>query len=319
MRRFISFVAAVALLAGAAACQREAAPGEASKAVFSVVVPEAATKADVSDGSLVDKLFYEVYVGNTMMYSGDVGPVSTSNPKTFSLEINLVKGITYDILFWAQKGAQTCYDLSNGLKRVMVSYDGDANDETRDAFYAACKNFQLTDETTTVYLTRPFAQINFGSHSTADSTSDWKTALPFMENADGTLTLLSQLEAPKLPTCFDVHAGDVVDGHFAENVVLEFSAAPATWGSYGTDIIYQNETYKRVSMNYVLASSLGDELTQVKASFKHNFNASTPLEQVVLHVPVRQNYRTNILGNVFTDGNEFTIIVKPGFTDDYIL
>ena len=319
MRRFISFVAAVALLAGAASCQREAAPGEASKAVFSVVVPEAATKADVSDGSLVDKLFYEVYVGNTMMYSGDVGPVSTSNPKTFSLEINLVKGITYDILFWAQKGAQTCYDLSNGLKKVMVSYDGDANDETRDAFYAACKNFQLTDKPTTVYLTRPFAQINFGSHSTADSTSDWKTALPFMENADGTLTLLSQLEVPELPTCFDVLAGDVVDGFVANDVVLEFSAAPVTWAAYGSDITYNNATYKRVSMNYVLASKERMVLTQVKASFKHNFNATAPLEQVVFQVPVRQNYRTNILGNVFTDGNEFTIIVKPGFTDDYIL
>lgn len=315
MRRIISFVAAVAMLAGAASCQREAAPGEASKAVFSVVVPESATKADVSDGSLVDKLFYEVYVGETLMYSGDVGPVSTSNPKTFSLEINLVKGITYDILFWAQKGAQSCYDLSNGLKQVMVSYDGDANDETRDAFYAACPNFQLTDDPTTVYLTRPFAQINFGSHSTAD----WKTALPFMENDDKTLTLESKFEAPELPTCFNVLAGDVVAGYVAKDVVLDFADAPVTWAAYGSDITFNNATYKRVSMNYVLASKAGSQLTQVKASFKHNFNATAPLEQVVLQVPVRQNYRTNILGNVFTEGNEFTIIVSPGFTDDYVL
>ena len=307
MRRIISFVAAVAMLAGAASCQREAAPGEVSKAVFSVVVPESATKADVSDGSLVDKLFYEVYVGETLMYSGDVGPVSTSNPKTFSLEINLVKGITYDILFWAQKGAQSCYDLSNGLKQVMVSYDGDANDETRDAFYAACPNFQLTDDPTTVYLTRPFAQINFGSHSTAD----WKTALPFMENDDNTLTLESKFEAPELPTCFNVLAGDVVAGYVAEDVVLDFADA--------SDITFNNATYKRVSMNYVLASKAGSQLTQVKASFKHNFNATAPLEQVVINVPVRQNHRTNILGNVFTEGNEFTIIVSPGFTDDYVL
>lgn len=315
MRRIISFVAAVAMLAGAASCQREAAPGEASKAVFSVVVPESATKADVSDGSLVDKLFYEVYVGETLMYSGDVGPVSTSNPKTFSLEINLVKGITYDILFWAQKGAQSCYDLSNGLKQVMVSYDGDANDETRDAFYAACPNFQLTDDPTTVYLTRPFAQINFGSHSTAD----WKTALPFIENDDNTLTLESKFEAPELPTCFNVLDGDVVAGYVAEDVVLDFADAPVTWAAYGSDITFNNATYKRVSMNYVLASKAGSQLTQVKASFKHNFNATAPLEQVVINVPVRQNYRTNILGNVFTEGNAFTIIVSPGFTDDYVL
>ena len=318
MRRIFAFVAAVAMLAGAASCQREAAPGEASKAVFSVVVPESATKADVSDGSLVDKLYYEVYVGETLMYSGDVDPVSTSNPKTFSLEINLVKGITYDILFWAQKGAQTCYDLTNGLKQVMVSYEGDANDETRDAFYAACKNFQLKDDPTTVYLTRPFAQINFGSHSTADSTSDWETTLPFMQNNDATLTLESKFEAPELPTCFNVLDGNVVEGYVAENVVLDFAAAPATWASYGSDITYNKATYKRVSMNYVLASKVGDELTQVKASFKHNFNATAPLEQVVLHVPVKQNFRTNILGNVFTEGNEFTIIVRPGFDGDYI-
>ena len=316
MRRIISFVAAVAMLAGAASCQRESVAGKEAKAVFNVVVPqESATKADVSDGSVVDKLYYEVYVGQSLMYEGEVAPQGTTNPRTFSLEISLVKGITYDILFWAQKESQTCYDLSNGLKQIMVTYGGNANDETRDAFYGSCKNFQLSDSPTEVYLTRPFAQINFGSKET----TDWATALPFMENADGTISLLSKIEIPELPTCFNVYAGDIVSGYTATNLVFDYSAAPATWANYGSDINHNNETYKRVLMNYVLASKLGNQLTQVKAYFKHNFNAQSPLEQTVLQVPVRQNYRTNILGNVFTAGNEFTIIVSPGFTDDYIL
>ena len=104
-----------------------------------------------------------------------------------------------------------------------------------------------------------------------------------------------------------------------KDVVLDFADAPVTWADYGSDITFNNATYKRVSMNYVLASKAGSQLTQVKASFKHNFNATAPLEQVVINVPVRQNHRTNILGNVFTEGNEFTIIVSPGFTDDYVL
>lgn len=325
MKRIISIAACVVLAILAVSCQKDDLSGKEQKTVFSVVIPnEGQTRADVSDGSLVDKLYYEVYVGGDIMYKGDVTATAGYNPRQFAVEMNLVKGVEYQILFWAQCSGQNFYSWET-LKGINVSYAGNANDEKRDAFYAKLPKYTVTDNPTTVYLTRPFAQVNFGS-----SASDWNAALPFVTTDNG-FNLLSKVVMKNLPTRFDVSTGDIVSGYTTnanEDVVFDFSQAPVAWASYNSDIVNANtnETYKRVAMTYILAPA-GDVTNQqgmnigtVKAYFVHNKNTqATALEKTVDNVPARQNFRTNILGNVFSGGNQFTVIVSPGFTDDYVL
>lgn len=328
MRRIISIAACVALAIFAVSCQKDGFSGKEQTAVFSVVIPdEAQTRAGeptftVSDGSLVDKLYYEVYVGGDLMYEGNVNATANSNPKAFNVNLNLVKGVEYEILFWAQCSNCPYYSWES-LKAVNVSYAGNANDETRDAFYGRVPKYTVTDTPQTVYLTRPFAQVNFGASAT-----DWETALPFVQTDNG-FNLSSKVVMSNIPNCFNVSTGDIVANSTTASVVFDFAAAPVTWADYNSDITYTatengqsvTNTYKRVAMNYILASSTGDNIGTVNAYFIHNKNtAATALEKEVLQVPARQNYRTNILGSIFAGGNQFTVIISPGFeNNDYVL
>ena len=319
MKRIISIAACVVLAILAVSCQKDGFSGKEQTAVFSVVIPDEAQtragEATVSDGSLVDKLYYEVYVGSDLMYKGDVNANANSNPKAFTVEMKLVKGVEYEILFWAQKDGCNHYSWET-LKAVNVSYAGNANDETRDAFFANLPKYTITDTPTTVELHRPFAQVNFWSAS-----EDWNTTLPFVITTNGGYNLQSKVVMKNLPNCFNVSTGDIVSGATtgtAEEIVFDFSQAPVTWTNYKSEMKYNGDTYQNVAMVYILASKLGENIAPVTASFVHNKNtAATALDKVVTNVPVMQNFRTNILGNIFTGDNTFNVVVSPNFKGDY--
>ena len=314
MKRLFSFAAVIASVMFAASCQRENIPGEEVNAVFQVVIPEdAATKATVADGSLVDKLYYEVYAGGAVAYEDSVDPVAGTNPKQFTFDLALVKGISYDLLFWAQCDGKNYYSWDT-LKDITVNYAGNSNDEYRDAFFGELEGYKVEDGSKTIYLTRPFAQVNFFA-----SEDDWTTALPFVETTDG-YNLLSKVVMPALPNHFDVSTGNIIPDYVsASPVTFDFSQAPVTWRGYTSSMTHNNQDYRMVAMNYILASTTGDNLSEVNAYFQHNSNANDPLKKTAYQVPVKQNYRTNILGNIFSDGNQFTVILSPGFNKpDYV-
>lgn len=318
MKKIFSIAAAAAMIFGAASCQREdllnGKDGD-SKVVFNVEIPETAvTKAEMSDGSTVNELVWEVYVGDKRMYNG-----REKGSKQFVLELNLVTGQTYDLLFWAQTENNPYYDVDD-LREINVKYDGPANDETRDAFYAARLGFQATGIATseTIKLYRPFAQINFGS-----APNDWDKAQPFItkdENGNGGLR--SKVTMKDVYTQFNVAKGDVVAASKADIKTLTYDLCPASETEYTNDyLLYKDANgneikYGWVAMNYVLAPKSEGAMSQVEASFVHNMNnENSALVKKVINVPFKQNYRTNILGEIFTGGNKFTVVIEPGFAN----
>ena len=68
-------------------------------------------------------------------------------------------------------------------------------------------------------------------------------------------------------------------------------------------------------MNYVFAPANGATSNSLVAEFVHSKNAAgeSALKKTIENVPFKQNYRTNILGEIFTGGNKFTIIVDGSF------
>ena len=311
MKRIFSFAAAAAMIFGAASCQKDLTPGQKgdSPVSFTFELPEeAATKADMSDGSTVDELIYEVYVGQDQMYGGTI----ERKNGTFSLELNLVTGQTYDLLFWAQKKGANYYN-TNDLRDVEVYYGGRlSNDEKRDAFYGSRLAFEPTGIATqeTVYLYRPFAQVNF-----ATSEKDWKGAKSFVNDDDPAKRLKSRVEFDKLPNKFNVMTGNINNSYY-NNVVFDYNITPISEDTYHNNWIqYDGNDYAWVAMNYILASK-EEMAVNATAKFVHKKNsAASALEKEVPHVPVKQNYRTNILGEFFTGGNKFEIVIVPGFVD----
>ena len=310
MKRIISFAAALAVVSIAASCKKDDLKTKADdvQVVFDFAIPqETVTKAEMSDGSTVDVLFYEIYAGGQFMSEGEVKRGGAEN---FSLTVKLVKGMEYDLLFWAQKKG-TGYYNTDDLQNVTVNYDGLANDETRDAFYGSYPDFIAGTTPGTVYLYRPFAQVNFGA-----APEDWARAEPFV--MDGTdVNIKSSMTIENVYSAFNVMTGDVVANSFTD-VEFDLNDAPIAEITYTNDYISHNqEEYAWVAMNYILAPSAGANV-DLSADFVHMQNAATPLEKAVPQVPVKQNHRTNILGDIFTEGNTFQIVIVPGFTDDII-
>lgn len=343
MKRIISIAAAVAMIFGAASCQKDIIPGLDGdcKVTFGVVIPDEVTTKAISDGLTVDELKWEVYDhdNNKKLYSGTVGEsVIVNNKRQFVLELNLVSNLTYDLLFWAQKSGTYYYDTNN-LKKVRAYYNernyndnnsnywhdvkAPSNDETRDAFFGSLKGFETGGNVATektVILKRPFVQINFAS-----SPSDWERAKPFINDGDRNTAhhgLETQITLENMYSYFDVYAGDVT-GEANRKITFNYALAPASkdGDSYNNDadnwITYEGAKFGWAAMNYVFAPLNGATSNSLVAEFVHSKNDKdeTALKKTILSVPFKQNYRTNILGEIFTGGNKFTIIVDAAFNN----
>lgn len=310
MKRILSIAAVFALVFAAVSCQKDTVSSNEAVS-FNVVVPaQPATRAMMSDGTTADELVYEVYVENELMYEGTVGalPTLTADGYThFAVEMQLVKGQKYDILFWAQKQGTGFYNTAD-LRNVSTDYAGAlANDENRDAFYGTLVQYDVAQGNKTVPLSRPFAQINC-----AITAADFIAAAPFI-----TKGLTSKYVVSEAATAFNVFTGDVIAGNVAADVIFDYSLAPVSEDKYTNDFISINGTdYTWVAMAYLFAPATGKSVN-LTAEFVHDKNdAATAIAVPVASVPVKRNYKTNIFGQMLSQVNNISVVVVPGFVND---
>ena len=301
---------AAAVLFGAASCAKEdisssIANGETVEVTFTANLPELGTRA-YGDGTNANVVYVNVYEANSITLLGDLTrdegyPVSGKQAK---VNIALVKGMKYDIVFWAQDANCTCYEL-NG-KEVTVDYTGAAaNDNSRDAFYAYVEGFDpiAPNGKDQIKLYRPFAQLNA---ATDDLTS--------VENSGIKLNTLKSGVVVKNA----YKTLNIADGSVSDEVEVTF--APTTIPATNDEVLPGKSEYDYLSMNYVLVNA--KEL--VEATFtiygKRNENDSDEnkvklAENKYTGVPLQRNYKTNILGSLLTKSTDFTVEIKPGFDD----
>jgi hypothetical protein len=210
--------------------------------------------------------------------------------------LTLAKNVKYDIVFWAHaEGAP--YKFNKAEHQIVVDYDGLANDEVRDAFYERVEGYVVTDTPVDVELRRPFAQINIGA-------SDYD---PYITDFGFKMTSAITCKAPSVL--------DVLDGSVSGEVDLEFDLASIPYES-GNQVLTKvgGVTYHWMSMNYILAAQSNTNIYgDIKATFHYN---DSDLEVSIPSVPYRRNYRTNILGTLFTGPAKFDVEVVPGFAGD---
>lgn len=286
---------ATALLASS--CQKEASEADSTsaEAIFSVNLPvDLSTKA-IGDGTSATELYYGVFNQNDEFISSlaQAEKVEVVG-KTATLKLKLVRNYTYSIVFWAQApGAPYTFVAKDAT--VTVDYSGDANDENRDAFCQLHK-FTVPDKATfdeTVYLRRPFAQINFGSDD-------------FAQITELGLDMTSTVQISGLADTYNILNGEVSGNATTD---LQLSAVPAQYDP-AEALVVAGKEYAYVSMNYVLAPATQSEIANISATFAYNGETVT-LD--VPNVPFQRNYRTNIVGTFFTDEVTFTIIVDEVF------
>ncbi|MBQ2418100.1 MAG: hypothetical protein II282_07910, partial [Alistipes sp.] len=297
MKRLFTFLLSIAVIAGMTSCAQEdistsVITGEEVVVSFTTSLKDASTRT-FGQGENVDKLYFNVYDAvNGDKLSHLSSTTTTTTPGKFTFQLTMVKGMKYDIVFWAQNSNCLAYTV-NDDKSVVVDYTKiPANDDTADAFFGFVPSFDpVTATDTTFELTRPFAQLNA---ATAD--------FDYLTNSG--ISNLTSTVAVEAHNTFDIVSGDVVGSKV--NVEFDATAIP-------TEAFYK-AGYTYLSMNYLLApkASTIANTTFTFSGTKNGNNVVIP-QTSYANIPLQQNYRTNILGELLTKEVEFTVEILPAF------
>lgn len=301
------YLAAAALTMLAVSCNKEQVTevpdGQMVDVTFTAALPgEMATKA-LGDGQTAKTLHVSVYENDAeKTHLGDLDKTATFTDLKTQVTFSLVKGKTYNFVFWAQAEGATCYDIED-LKNIKISYEGAvANDETRDAFYATRKELKVNGALTeTIKLYRPFAQVNFG------------TADLFDAAAAGFIPAQSAFTATDVANVFDTfNAEGKVEGPATDKVTFAKAEIP---GGGETLVTKDGTKYLWMTMNYILPVGKQGEkhISNVTAEFIPE--SGDPITASAPQAPVQNNYRTNILGNLLTSQVIFNVEIVPIFNE----
>jgi hypothetical protein len=295
------------VLVALAACskQPETLPAsEQVEATFTVSAQAPATKA-FSDGTTATELVVAAYryeggtTADKLLYLENVSRTTTINLTT-TVTLKLIKGESYEIVFWAQKPGNAYYTIDTAAKTVTVANTGNANDEARDAFYKVYSTGKVTAAITeTVELRRPFAQINV-----LTTNEDWQAAV------DNKVTFAGSSMSVKAPTVMDLISG-------AASVPKTYTFSKKDIVSASPNVPGYTDTHKYIAMNYILAGTAKAVETVSFSVFKTNLDEALYTWNVT-SVPFQRNYRTNIVGDIFSVDGQFNVTIVPEYAEpDY--
>ena len=343
-KMFYTLFALAAMAMTSTSCSDElengaSANGNEVAVSFKVQLENAVGSRAIGDGTNAKYLAFAVYkeaVNDTI--DNEVEALRQDNIEvdsetlTATVTTRLVKGQTYNFIFWAQnektktgtdaapvyKG--TYYDVKD-LRNIEVLYGTNnsiaANDEKRDAFYAVEKELKITGPINeTITLKRPFAQVNVGTKI---------GSLAEAATAETTITQ-SKMVIKGVASKLHPYSGKVSE---AKDVTYTLANIPE---SNHTDLAgdlkdVKDVDYEYLSMNYILVNDQdpgtankidGTKKGLVNATFEvWEANATKAVNTFEIpNVPVQRNWRTNIIGDILSETVTFNIVIDPKFDTD---
>ena len=303
MKKLIYSALAMAFAFFAASCQQENLEpvAESNTVTYTVKVPGAmSTKALGDETTAVNKVYYQVYraaevddLTKTFVYDGteDVNDAGQA-----SFELDFVKNQNFVVLFWAQKSTLDMYNTTD-LRKVQLVNPGDSNNAAAQVF--AGSNF-VTDcvpaNGGNVELTRPISQLNIFTT---------KESLTFGGKTIGLVK--STVTVDGLYTTYNVAEGAAVVTPTPAKFIYDADTVPAT---------EDTDPYAYVAMNYVGFAPNASTTVQV------DFTITTSEGDVphsVSSVPVKPNYRTNIVGNLLTESADYDVTLDAAWAGENII
>ena len=276
---------------------------------FSIEVPAAIQTKAIADGSNVDQLVYEVWLTETLgdlnngqlLYHSTVDNAFTDGKAT--LPLDLVNNQNFTVLFWAQNAAAAAYDADDLTAVTYAQTSYLSNNDDLAAFYAvayvADTKHVKKDGTATsgeVKLTRPFAQLNLG---TLNVVKDFTVKL-----------VSSTVTVDKAPTKFNVATNET-----SEEKSFTFADANVPAG----ELEVNGTKYQYVAMNYLFAGSNLTVDYTIKAELIPDGATTGTVSEItnqVKNVPVDENHRTNIIGNLLTSKTDYEIVIDAEFAGE---
>lgn len=279
------------------------------------------TRATIdNDGAAahVNRCILEVRTGESKKVYRHVEVSVNPATLTATFTLPLVISQTYDFLFWAdnanldvplQKFSDKYYDTQD-LTAVKIKDETTGNLDAKDAFFAAGLNVEFTGTVDTPMeytLKRPFAQVNIITNDLKDIKAANDQTLALDELWPATISVNYTTE---FPTQFNVSTGVA-----SEPKVIN-RKAEAVYGCA------EAKAYNTLNMDYIFVNEVEGEgegtipfaITKAEITSK-NDKVITILENVT-NIPMKRNYRTNILSSFLTDPQDFKVEVSPLWLGD---
>ena len=304
MKKILYSAAAMALAFFAASCQQENLEPvvKGNTVTYTVQVADAvavATKALGDDIAAVNELVYEVYrteAEETTTFTDVDNLLYHKTAKitngTATIELEFVNDQNFTVLFWAHTAGNTVYDVDD-LTEVTITSPDAANNVNAQAFVG--RDFVrdcVSDADGKVILVRAVSQLNI-------ATTPESLVFEAADGERGSTVVLegSSVKVTGLATSYDV-ANLAAFGETATEYEYTETAVP-------TDVLTVNGVnYTYVAMNYV---GFAPEMSaNVTVSYVIN-TTEGDIDNEIVNVPVKPNYRTNIVGNLITSKTEYTI------------
>lgn len=305
----------------AAGCGRNLDPTCGQKEVdvsFDMDATQSMTKA-YGDGMTVNTLHVYAY-----LVDPDTGSLAYIDPASHgkncpsqtlgmiggkaSYSTRLVTGQKYVIVFWADyqsDGYASPYTYDNATHTISVKDHNPqvsavpANDERRDAFYAV-ETIAVSGAIggRTVHLKRPFAQLNYGLSAADKALAD--AVSPIAKSS----VKLDDVVYTKLNLFDGSVSAPLSSVTFTSAPIL---AEPLTVKAEGASAPVE---YTYLSMNYILVNQdVVPNTTLTLYGADDAVVATVPVSQV----PLKRNYRTNIVGNLISSPATINIVVDPAY------
>ena len=310
----------------AGSCQQENLEpvAQGNTVTYTVELPDVQTKA-IGDANTVDQLIYEVWKTEKAderdltdetkairLYQENTALIERNGKTCAVITLNLVQDQEYTILFWAQKKGTGVYNtdyLTNVHYAKSPKTELFSNQENYAAFYATDFVSDSDPKSKTVILKRPFAQLNLATKNTADEY--------------GVVVESSKVIVTKVGSHFNV-ATNIAEtpGNPGVNSVtepLEFVFNTANDPSGEDEYITVNgQQYEYVAMNYMFATgqtvTVQYEINTILTG-TNGQAATAKVTNQVLNVPLKENYRTNIVGNLLTSTTDYEVVIDASWDD----
>ena len=318
MSKFFQFILAVAVLATSSCMKEDYLLARRGCDVTFIADLGGSVSRAFADGENVNEVAWAVYTAGSDTPLKDLWGTMPLNDRQAVLDIRLVNGRSYDIVFFAYYTENPSdkieingnidpryYNVLFDSKKVSIKYDEHltiSNDEMRDCFWHVERNLKIGGAVNKTFtLTRPLAQLNLGV-----TEEDYNLALNAgFRIADTQITVDSYTE-------FDLFSGELTEPapttiHFAR------SETPL-YGDNFLEIQGQPSKYRYLATTYLLVNEKCTSEVRV---------ALWDVSNIELHrliysfVPFQRNYRTNIIGHLLTNPHNFTIIIEDKFENDY--
>lgn len=293
MKNLIYLLLALPLLFTSCSNEDMATSEESVQVSFCAEIPQPmATRA--SSTLSVDKVYCAVFE-NGVEITNLRQDIDIVESQSIIFAPRLIKGRTYDIVFWASKAG--AYDVTD-LTAITRTTGSVATESDFDAFTAHIDVFVSNDnQPKPIVLTRPLAQLNLGV-----TPEDWDgVASESTFNMTPTNITISLTGKDTFNALTGLATGD--DKSISYNLSVS-----------GSEFTIEEKTYKNIAMCYVLPDAQKENF-DITFSINDQNGDAIRSNVAINAVPLQANYKTNVVGGLLIGTVTYNISLQSEYNN----